>query len=58
MSDVCTGGPAVNPCPNGPQVRVKFENGGVEYVCWRHLVPILRPVVDGGRAPRITLKGV
>lgn len=56
----CSGGPASKPCPFDATARYRLEATGSEWhpVCWRHLVPALRPIVTHGHpAPRVILAG-
>ena len=54
----CDQGPVSNPCQAAAEVRLKVEGQDAAYCCWRHVVPFLRPVASGGKAPRMTVKGV
>lgn len=54
----CDQGPDSKPCVSGAEVRIKVEGQVPVYACWRHVVPFLRPVASGGKAPRMTVKGM
>lgn len=58
MARQCDQGPEVKPCTFAAEVRIKVEGQQAVYSCWRHVVPFLRPVAAGGKAPRMTVKDV